>query len=378
MKLINNPFVTYGYKGAEYFCDRQEETRKVMIGLNNERNITLIAPRRIGKTGLIHHVFAQIKEQQPDVCCFYIDIMATKSLEQFVQLLAQNVLGKLDSPTQTALRKVSEFFSNFRPTVTFDAQTGMPTFSLDIAVHQEEQSLRRIFEYLQQSGKRCYIAIDEFQQITNYAGANTEALLRSYIQFMPNVYFIFAGSQQHMMNEMFISAKRPFFQSSQIINLGEIDETAYHEFSAKLFERQEMSLPAPVFHYMYEKLDGQTWYLQAIMNRIYANHAVDVISQAEVDQAIEELIDENETAFENYYSSLTNNQCALLLAIARERQVKAPMANEFKKKYRLPALSSIKTALTALTDQQLIYQYHGNYIVYDRFFGMWLRQRVTV
>ena len=125
-------------------------------------------------------------------------------------------------------------------------------------------------------------------------------------------------------------------------------------------------------------MDEQTWYLQAIMNRIYANHAVDVISQAEVDHAIEELIDENETAFENYYSSLTNNQCALLLAIARERQVKAPMANEFKKKYHLPALSSIKTALTALTDQQLIYQYHGSYIVYDRFFGMWLRQRVAV
>ena len=378
MKLINNPFVTYGYKGAEYFCDREKETRKMINGLNNERNITLIAPRRIGKTGLIHHVFAQIKEQQPDVCCFYIDIMATKNLEQFVQLLAQNVLGKLDSPTQTALRKVSEFFSNFRPTMTFDAQTGLPTFSLDITAHQEEQSLRRIFEYLQQSGKRCYIAIDEFQQITNYSGDNTEALLRSYIQFMPNVYFIFAGSQQHMMNEMFISAKRPFFQSSQIINLGEINETAYYEFSAKLFERQDVSLSASVFHYMYEKLDGQTWYLQAIMNRIYANHAVEVISQTEVDHAIEELIDENEAAFENYYSSLTNNQCALLLAIARERQVKAPMANEFKRKYRLPALSSIKMALTALTDRQLIYKYCGHYIVYDRFFGMWLRQRVTV
>ena len=376
MKLINNPFITYGYKGAEYFCDRQEETKKVIDGLNNERNITLIAPRRIGKTGLIHHVFAQIKEQQPNVYCFYIDIMATKSLEQFVQLLAQNVLGKLDSPTQTALRKVSEFFSNFRPTVTFDAQTGMPTFSLDIALHQEEQSLQRIFEYLQQSGKRCYIAIDEFQQITNYSEANTEALLRSYIQFMPNVYFIFAGSQQHMMNEMFISAKRPFFQSSQIINLGEIDETAYYEFSAKLFKQQNISLPGPVFHYMYEKLDGQTWYLQAIMNRIYGAHAVEVISQAEVDQAIEELINENETAFENYYTSLTKNQSALLLAIAREREVNAPMANAFKRKYSLPALSSIKMALTALTDQQLIYQYHGSYIVYDRFFGMWLRQRV--
>lgn len=377
MKLINNPFVTYGYKGAEYFCDRQDETRKVINGLNNERNITLIAPRRIGKTGLIHHVFAQIREQQPEVCCFYIDIMATKTLEQFVQLLARNVLGKLDAPTQTALRKVSEFFSNFRPTMTIDAQTGMPTFSLDIAIHQEEQSLRRIFEYLQQSGKRCYIAIDEFQQISNYSGVNAKALLRSYIQFVPNVYFIFAGSRQHIMNEMFISANRPFFQSSQIINLGEIDETAYYEFSAKLFERQAVSLPAAVFHYMYDKLDGQTWYLQAIMNRIYANHAVNVISQAEVDRAIEELVDENEAAFENYYASLTNNQSALLLAIAREHRVKAPLANEFKQKYRLPALSSIKTALTVLSERQLIYRYHDSYIVYDRFLGMWLRQRVT-
>lgn len=25
MKLINNPFVTYGHKDAEYFCDRLEE-----------------------------------------------------------------------------------------------------------------------------------------------------------------------------------------------------------------------------------------------------------------------------------------------------------------------------------------------------------------
>lgn len=49
MKLINNPFVTYGYKGAEYFCDRQEETRKVMAGLNNERNITLIAPGKAAR-----------------------------------------------------------------------------------------------------------------------------------------------------------------------------------------------------------------------------------------------------------------------------------------------------------------------------------------
>lgn len=130
---LNNPFVVYGYKGQSYFCDRENETEKIIQGLNNERNITLIAPRRIGKTGLIHHVFSRIKQEQPDICCIYIDILATKTLEQFVQLMARNVLGRLDTVTQNTLHKVQNFFSAFRPTMTFDATTGMPTFSLDIA-----------------------------------------------------------------------------------------------------------------------------------------------------------------------------------------------------------------------------------------------------
>lgn len=373
MKELNNPFVVYGYKGATYFCDREAETEKLVKGLSNERNITLIAPRRIGKTGLIHHVFANIKEHHPDICCIYFDILATKTLEQFIQLMAHNVLGRLDTPTQTALHKVQEFFSSFRPTMTFDATTGMPTFSLDIVKNQEEQSLQRIFEYLKQSQKRCYIAIDEFQQITKYPEADTEALLRSFIQFVPNVYFIFAGSKQHMMSDMFLSPERPLYQGAQIVNIKEIDESVYYTFSNGMFQKRGQELPNSVFHYLYEKVDGQTWYVQAILNRIYSNQ-LGMITEKDVDTAIQELIDEQEVAFENYYSSLTTNQAALLLAIAHEKHVKSPMAQTFISKYRLPALSSISTALQSLSENQFIYQYQGGYIVHDRFFAMWLRQ----
>lgn len=79
MATINNPFVMYGYKGAEYFCDREKETEKMMISLHNERNITLVAPRRMGKTGLIHHVFHQLEDQYPDVKCFYLDILPPRT-----------------------------------------------------------------------------------------------------------------------------------------------------------------------------------------------------------------------------------------------------------------------------------------------------------
>lgn len=375
MKELNNPFVVYGYKGATYFCDRELETEKIIKGLSNERNITLIAPRRIGKTGLIHHVFANIKEHQPDICCVYFDILATKTLEQFIQLMARNVLGRLDTPTQTALHKVQEFFSSFRPTMTFDTNTGMPTFSLDIVKNQEEQSLQRIFEYLKQSQKRCYIAIDEFQQITKYSEADTEALLRSFIQFVPNVYFIFAGSKQHMMSDIFLSPERPLYQGAQVINIKEINEQIYFDFASTMFQKRGQELLEDVFRYLYHKVDGQTWYIQATLNRIYSNQPKE-ITKADVDMAIAELIDEEEVAFENYYSSLTTNQAVLLSAIAKEGQVKSPMAQTFISKYRLPALSSIKTALQSLLDSQFIYQYQGNYIIYDRFFGMWLRDRV--
>ena len=72
MARLNNPFVVYGYKGAGYFCDRQKETEKMISSLHNERNITLVAPRRMGKTGLIHHVFHQMEEQYEGVKCCYV------------------------------------------------------------------------------------------------------------------------------------------------------------------------------------------------------------------------------------------------------------------------------------------------------------------
>lgn len=53
MNRITNPFLVYGYTGPDYFCDRKEDTQKLISALRNGRNITLMSPRRMGKTGLI-------------------------------------------------------------------------------------------------------------------------------------------------------------------------------------------------------------------------------------------------------------------------------------------------------------------------------------
>lgn len=53
-----NPFITRGYAGAEYFCDREKETHDIVNLLTNGNNLALISPRRLGKTDLIRHCFA--------------------------------------------------------------------------------------------------------------------------------------------------------------------------------------------------------------------------------------------------------------------------------------------------------------------------------
>ncbi len=56
---MDNPFVTKGYAGAEYFCDRVNETKQLVELTSNGNNMALISPRRVGKTDLIHHLFEQ-------------------------------------------------------------------------------------------------------------------------------------------------------------------------------------------------------------------------------------------------------------------------------------------------------------------------------
>ena len=343
MATLNNPFVVYGYKGAEYFCDRQKETEKMISTLHNERNITLVAPRRMGKTGLIHHVFHQMEEQYEGVKCFYLDIFATKNLEQMVQLMASEIIGKLD----------------LKPS-------------------EGRESLKRIFEYLKQSGKRCYIAIDEFQQILSYPEDGVEAMIRSYIQFLPNVYFVFSGSQQHMMQEMFLSANRPFFQSSLVLSLPCIEESVYREFANRLLSSQHRVIDESVFSYIYQQSGSVTWYVQAILHGIY-EHGSYGITKSLVDEVIQELIEEQAMAYQNYCAWLTENQQMLLLAIASESLVSSPLSQQFISTHHLPATSSVKTALKALVDKQLVSKTPKGYFVSDRFFAKWLvREGITL
>lgn len=369
----NNPFLISGYHSPEFFCDRERETATILDALRNGRNVTLMAPRRMGKTGLIRHAFYRLREQEPDVVTLYVDIYPTQSLGDFVRLLANSVLGRLDSVPQKALSRIARFIRSCRPVFTFDELTGAPKVTIDVAPAEEENTLKEIFDYLGSAEKRCYIAIDEFQQIAEYAEKGVEAWLRSYIQFLPNVNFIFSGSRQHVMQEMFTTAKRPFYQSTQLLTIGTIDREAYARFAMGHFEREGMALPRAVFDAVYDRFDGHTWYVQCLLNRFYGYRRD--ADMGLVDYAIGQIMAEMSYSYADLLKAYPAGQVRLLKAIACEGCVKEVLSGDFIARHRLRATSSVSASLKKLLDGELVYRTPQGYVIYDRFMGEWLREQ---
>ncbi|MBO4811998.1 MAG: orc1/cdc6 family replication initiation protein [Prevotella sp.] len=372
-KPLRNPFVYEGYEGPSYFCDRTEETEKVISHLQNGRNLTLVSPRKVGKTGLIKHVFQRLKQENENNVCIYVDIFHTQNQYELVQTLGRAIVEEQLFSTRSSMEKVLSFFSMWRPTVSPDPITGMPTVSVSIERTQTEHTLKSIFDYLEKSEKEVYVAIDEFQTITDYPEKGTEALLRSYIQFIHHVHFIYAGSRQHLMYEMFGSSKRPFYQSTAMLTLQPLHEEIYYDFAARFFKARNGDFSADVFQRLYKQFNGYTWYMQSVLNRLY-EHERRVTDYQQVNEAILSILADKSSQYETLMMFLTDNQKSLLKAVALENKVAQPQSLSFAKKHELPSASSIKKALEVLKEKDIIYQTPEGYIVYDRFLDLWLKR----
>lgn len=365
-----NPFLVTGYFSPDYFCDREQETTKLISALQNGRNVTLMSPRRLGKTSLILHTFHRLQTQS-DVRCYYVDLYKTDSLSSFVKQLANVILGSLDTTQEKIINQVTAFFKSLRPLFSLDSLSGVPTFSVDVIPELAEISLAEIFSYMEQSSKHCIVAFDEFQTIADYDDKNVEAVLRSYIQQLTSVQFIFSGSRRHVLESMFASANRPFYQSTQLMHLHEIPEQAYYQFAEEKMAAHNQQLPAEVFSYLYERLSGHTWYIQMLLNRMYES-AVPLFSIDMVNQTINEILNENEATLQTFLRLITPVQAKLLKAIAQERTARKILGQTFIQKYHLGASSTVKSGIKSLVEKEMVLDNLGSYEVYDRFFGLWL------
>ncbi len=329
----------------------------------------------MGKTGLITHCF-NAEEIQQEYYTFFVDIYATKTLRDFVFLLSKEILEKLKPFGKKAMDIFVQAMKSLQTGVSFD-MAGTPSFNINVGdIQSSEKTLDEIFKYLKKADKPCIIAIDEFQQIDKYREDNVEALLRTHIQHCNNAQFIFAGSRQHIMGNMFLSAARPFYMSADIMHLESIPLDKYTKFAVQHFKRGGKKLRPEVVSAIYEQFEGITWYVQKVLNVLYSTTPQGSECKPDIlPFTYRNILNSNDYTYQEIIFRLPEKQLEVLVAIAKEKTARNTTSGEFVQKHKLQSASSVQSALRVLLDKDYITEELGHYKIYDRFFALWLQER---
>lgn len=373
--MLRNPFVVGRYVSDEYFCDREKETEFLLKQVDNGRNVAIISPRRMGKTGLIQHFFHR-EELNERFFLFFVDIYATSSLAEFVYLLSKAIYDELRPRKRAWVERFFSIVASMRVGFKLDALTGEPGLDISLGeIRTPMRTLEEIFQYLESADRPCLVAIDEFQQIGTYGESGVEALLRTRIQQCRQTQFIFSGSKRHMMAAMFNSPAKPFYQSAVSMGLEAIPGNVYLSFVTGMFRKYGKCIEPAAVKAVYQNYEGCTWFVQMMMNELFALTAQgECCNVDKVMVAKENVIHSQEGAYKELLAQLAPRQKAVLQAIAKDGRVSGITSASFISRYGLSSASSVQSAVKSLLKNDIITQENGEYRVYDYFFGEWLRE----
>lgn len=375
---LDNPFIISGrYVSEEYFCDRIVETQELMSNIINWRNTVLVSPRRMGKSGLIEHTFAQaaVKDNYET---FYVDIFATSSVEELVFLIGKEIIHRLQPKGEKLRDRFFSVVNSITASIGYDAIKASPKVEISLRdIPAPQKSLEQIFAFMESNERPCVLAIDEFQQIAEYSdGKKTIAAIRTLVQSCRQTRFIFAGSNRRMMGKLFNTPSEPFFMSCSPLYLDVIDRLKYREFAKSHFTAAGKDIDDRCFDETYDRFAGHTWYVQNVLNRLYETTAMGTVADfADVDKAVNYILDVYNRTFLEMLATVSERQKMLLIAIAKSGEVDGLTGVEFVSKYGLRSASSVQGAARPLLENETLVRENGRYHISNRFFSLWLARR---
>ncbi len=369
-----NPFILIGNIPDKYFCDREQESLRLKNEIKGgSADILLMSERRIGKTSLITHCFED-KKIKDTFYTFYFDILHTSSFQEFIYELNKEVFDRLATKGEKMLQALLQSVKSINPKFSIDTMTSMPTLALEIGnITSPERTLNDILTFLENADKPCIVAIDEFQRIARYNDKNIESLLRGKIQHLKNTRFIFAGSERHLLTQMFSSFSRPFYNSAITISLERIEREKYTRFAQNLFNDAGKEIETETINRLYDFFDGNTYCMQKMLH-IAFDLTENKCTTALLNEVLDTIIKDNEHYYRESLSRLALRQKTLLYAIAIEGVASKITSGEFITKHSLQSASSVQAALRVLTENDWVSVREKEYYISDKFMSIFLKR----
>ena len=363
---MRNPF-RYGARvsGGAFF-DRERIMRDMLGVVDGGNNIVLYGPRRYGKSSLVGEVMTRLRAK--GWVCAEVNMMDVASLEDFVSQYSR-ALYREASPAIGTLRHVAGLFRRVSPKIGIDGE-GKPELRFEITSRKAGVSALR--DVLELPAKICpagrtLVVMDEFQEVESLGlGAQFERTMRSVIQNQPDIAYVFLGSKTHMLERMFSSPSRPFYNSAQKFVLSRPPAEESVRFVVERFKSVGVKISENLAAKVVDLAGNVPYYVQAVSSWVYsavAGGPSRIVRDADVEDAFQSLYATETILMESVFASHPESQRLLMRALSKEPV--ARFDEDYRDRHSLPSTSTVNTALRRLVRESVVESFDGLYALSD-------------
>lgn len=365
--MKTNPFKFGTVVDGPYFSDREKEQAKIKSFIKGENHLILISPRRYGKTSLIKKIINESKFKH-----LYLDLQLITSPEDFAAQLLKRIYRIF--PVQ----KMKDYIKSFRiiPSVSMNPVTGEidVSFSRSLQKMVPLEDVLNLIEKYGSANRKIIVILDEFQEIFRIS-PGLDRVLRSIIQVHKNINYIFLGSSESLIREIFEHKKSPFYHFGYLMTIDKIPKEIFCIFLEEKFlniseEAKGLSIR------IIEKTDSHPYYTQQLAFSVWEILNTSGYSSDIVEAASAEIILGHDNDYERLWN--TFNRTDMMILIGLSESVLSPLSEEFSRLYGTGALSTVFSSLKRLTQKGILIKSLSSYSMYDPFFKQWIRERRRV
>lgn len=349
---------------------RNKIISQIIQWLNYGESVVIIAPRRFGKTSLVLEILRQMKKNNFTA---YVDFFSTPSTSALAEQITEKVLSnkKLDLAFHKFKANINELIKNVEFKQVVEEFEYILSFS-DNTNETETQlthSLDFIDSFAKKHKKKMICGFDEFGDLRKLNGESIVKIFRSKIQFQKNVSYLFTGSYESIMNQLFFATNAPFYRFARIVQLSSIDIEIFHKHLLKQFRSLEIIFENDVLLNLLQFTGGHPYYTQLLCQQIEFSGEKKITLDV-VKHVIESVMWLEINYLENLWENLTvkKGYSKILTTLAAG---KSPYKQNDNSKLNIPR------TLRDLKNQGIITKQKNNYEFLDPLFQYWIQNKIV-
>jgi len=358
-----NPFKFGSIVDEPYFTNRKEELKRVRSILESQVHLILMSPRRYGKSSLIRKILNEI--DRPSIT---LDMQVVTSEVDFAEQLMKKI-SRLNP-----MQKIKNAIKSFRliPTVSINPVSDELNVSFD-ASKASDLILEDVLNLSDSifSKKRPIVVFDEFQEIRKIS-AHFETRLRSILQHHTNTNYVFLGSQESLIRDIFEQKNNPFYHFGYLFKLSKIPLGEFKLFLEDRFKRVSNDF-AEIAEHILKFTNGHPHYTQRLAFQVWENFISSNEFEDPVLAAIEQIIEFHDVDYERWWSSLKRTDMKVMIGLTLSDEL--PMSKEFFQRFDLGSSSTVHSSLKRLLKNGYLGKKKELYEIDDPFFKYWISRR---